>query len=128
VAAFCLLFGDTERRKEVKNMVQKYHFRRYRLSQNHPFLVALITESVEKDGQKLVSGFNMTRSLTYVLSRPNKFIRIDNPRPMDDSDCFLCVDALKNKPIKYFSKPLKDWSLSEEDEKRIDEPVKQKLK
>ena len=38
------------------------------------------------------------------------------------------VDALKDKPMKYFSKPLKGWALSEEDEKVIDELVKQKLK
>ena len=29
---------------------------------------------------------------------------------------------------KQFSKPLKDWALSEEDEKVIDELIKQKLK
>ena len=109
-------------------MSSKYHFRRYRLSQNHPFLVALVIEETNKDGKILISGFNMTRSIMYVLSRPNKFIKIDNPNPEDDADCYVCVDALKDKPIKYFSKPLKDWSLSEEDEKKIDELVKQKLK
>ena len=55
----------------------------------------------------LISGFNMTRSITYVLSKPNKFIRIDNPNPLDDDECYICVDALKDKPMKYFSKPLK---------------------
>lgn len=106
--------------------MSKYHFRRYRLSQNHPFLVALVIEK-EENGKKLFSGFNMTRSVPYVLSRPNKFIRIDNPNPDDDAECFLCVDALKNKPEKLFTKPIKNWSLSEEDEKRIDELVKEKL-
>ena len=109
-------------------MASKYHFRRYKLSQNHPFLVALITEEIDSDGKILISGFNMTRSIMYVLSRPNKFIKIDNPNPLDDAECYVCVDALKNKPIKYFSSPLKNWSLSEEDEKVIDELVKQKLK
>ena len=109
-------------------MQSKYHFRRYRLSQNHPFKVALVTEEIDSNGKTLISGFNMTRSITYVLSRPNKFIKINNPNPIDDAECFICVDALKNKPIKYFSKPIKDWSLSEEDEKVIDELVKQKLK
>ena len=109
-------------------MQSKYYFRRYRLSQNHPFLVALVTEEKDENGKVLISGFNMTRSITYVLSRPNKFIRIDNPNPLDDAECYICVDALKDKPIKYFSKPIKDWSLSEEDEKVIDELVKQKLK
>ena len=109
-------------------MPSKYHFRRYRLSQNHPFSVALVTEETESNGKVLISGFNMTRSITYVLSRPNKFIKIDNPNPLDDADCYICVDALKGKPLKYFSKPLKDWSLSEEDEIVIDELVQQKLK
>ena len=109
-------------------MPSKYHFRKYRLSQNHPFLVALVTEEADSDGKTLISGFNMTRSITYVLSRPNKFIKIDNPNPFDDADCFVCVDALKNKPAKYFSKPLRNWVLSEEDEKVIDELVKQKLR
>ena len=107
--------------------MSKYHFRRYRLSKNHPFLVALITEEKDENGKVLISGFNMTRSVLYVLSRPNKFIRIDNPNQQDDAECYVCVDAIKDKPIKYFSKPLKDWQLSEEDEVRIDELVKQKL-
>ena len=109
-------------------MASKYHFRRYRLSKNHPFLVALVIEEINSNGKVLISGFNMTRSVTYVLSRPNKFIRIENPNPLDDADCFICVDALKDRPLKYFSKPLKDWSLSEEDEKVIDDLVQQKLK
>ena len=109
-------------------MASKYHFRRYRLSKNRPFLVALVIEEINSNGKVLISGFNMTRSVTYVLSRPNKFIRIENPNPLDDADCFICVDALKDKPLKYFSKPLKDWSLSEEDEKVIDDLVQQKLK
>jgi len=109
-------------------MSSKYHFRKYRLSQYHPFLVALVIEESDKDGKTLISGFNMTRSITYVIKKPNKFIKIDNPNPEDDADCYICVDALKDKPIKYFTKPLKNWSLSEDDEKVIDELVKQKLK
>ena len=46
----------------------KYHFRRYRLSQNHPFLVAIVFEDKIK-GKKYISGFNMTHSLKYVESR-----------------------------------------------------------
>ena len=88
-------------------MQSKYHFRRYRLSQNHPFLVALVIEEKDENGKVLISGFNMTRSITYVLSRPNKFIRIDNPNPLDDAKCYICVNALKDKLMKYFSKSLK---------------------
>ena len=106
----------------------KYHFRKYRLSKNHPFLVAVITESKDEDGKIYLSGFNMTRSINYVLSRPNKFIRIENPNPSDDAPSFLCVDAIKNKEIKYFSKPIPRWELSDEDIKQIDELVEQKLK
>jgi len=109
-------------------MESKYHFRRYRLSKNHPFLVAIVLEKKDESGKTMLSGFNMTHSITYVLSRPNKFIKITNPNPDDDSDCFICVDALKNKPIKYFSPPIKNWVLSEEDEKKIDMLVKRKLK
>ena len=41
----------------------------------------------------------MTRSITYVLSKPNKFIRIDNPNPLDDAKCYICVNALKDKQL-----------------------------
>ena len=37
-------------------MQSKYHFRRYRLSQNHPFLVALVTEEIDSNGKTLISG------------------------------------------------------------------------
>ena len=89
--------------------------------------MALVIEEKDENGKVYISGFNMTRSVLYVLSRPNKFIRIDNPNQSDDAEWYVCVDAIKDKPIKYFSKPLKDWQLSEEDEVRIDELVKQKL-
>ena len=61
----------------------------------------------DENGKVLISDFNMTRSITYVLSKPNKFKRIDNPNPLDDAECYICVDALKDKLMKYFSKPLK---------------------
>ena len=104
----------------------KYHFRRYRLSQNHPFLVALVFEN-KSNGKKYISGFNMTHSVKYVQSRRNKFIQINNPNPLDDIDCYVSVDPIKNKPEKYFSKPIKNWKLSEVDENKIDKLVKQKF-
>lgn len=70
----------------------------------------------------------MTHSVKYVESRPNKFIQIHNPNPFDDIDCYVSVDPIKGKPEKYFTKPLKNWSLSKKDEKIIDELVKQKFK
>lgn len=105
----------------------KYHFRRYRLSQNHPFLVAIVFEDKIKH-KKFISGFNMTHSLTYVESRKNKFIQIKNPNPLDDIDCYVSTDPIKNKPEKYFSKPIRNWILSAEDELKIDKLVKQKFK
>ena len=71
------------------------------------FFIEIVTEEKDDNGKVLISDFNMTRSITYVLSKPNKFIRIDNPNPLDDAECYSYVYALKYKPMKYFSKPLK---------------------
>ena len=72
-------------------------------------------------------NFNMTHSVKYVESRKNKFIIINNPNPNDDVDCYVSVDQIKGKPIKYFSKPLKKWALTINDEAKIDKLVKQKF-
>ena len=106
---------------------KKYHFRYYRLSQYHPFLVAIVIESESENGKTLISGFNMTRSIEMVIKSPEKFIRIQNPNPNDDAPSFVCVDPIKNKPLKLFTRPIRDWELSEEDEIQIDSLVKQKL-
>lgn len=53
----------------------------------------LLTEEKDDNGKVLISGFDMTRSITYVLSKPNKFIRIDNPNPLDDTKCYSYVYA-----------------------------------
>lgn len=98
----------------------KYHFRKYKISQGHPFLVVIIKETKDENGKTLLSGFNLTHSVSYVLSRPNKYIRITNPNPTDDADCFLNIDLVKDKPISKFSKPIPNWELSEEDIKEID--------
>ena len=58
---------------------KKYHFRYYRKSQYHPFLVAIVIESADDNGKVLLSGFNMTRSVEMILKDPSKFIRITNP-------------------------------------------------
>ena len=106
---------------------KKYHFRYYRKSANHPFLVAIVIESETHDGKALLSGLNMTRSVEMVLKNPHKFIRIDNPNPNDDAPCFVCIDPIKEKPLKYFSRPIRDWELSDEDEAAIDELVKERI-
>ena len=69
----------------------------------------------------------MTRSIEMVLKDPSKFIRIQNPNPNDDAPCFVCVDPIKNKPLKYFTRPIRDWELTSEDEREIDELVKERI-
>lgn len=98
-----------------------YHFRRYKVAKGHPFLVVIVSESKDENGKTLLSGFTLTHSIEYVLTRPNKFIRISNPNPNDDAESFLNVDLVKDKPISKFSKPISDWELSEDDIKQIDE-------
>ena len=56
----------------------------------------------------------------YVLNRPNKFIRIDNPNPNDDADSYLCIRRVSQVEASAFSKPYNNWHLSDEDEKLID--------
>ena len=106
---------------------KKYHFRYYRLSQYHPFLVAIVVEKQDDSGKVLISGFNLTRSIEMVLKDPSKFIRINNPNPNDDAACFVCIDPIKNKPLKYFTRPIRDWELTEEDEQEIDLLVDERL-
>ena len=106
---------------------KKYHFRYYRQSQYHPFLVAIVVESEDCEGKAFITGFNMTRSIEMILKKPDKFIRIENPDPNDDAPCFVCVDPIKNKPLKYFTRPIRDWELTDEDIKAIDYLVKTKL-
>ena len=112
----------------MESMKCKYHFRKYKVAQGHPFLVVVIKETKDENGKTLLSGFNLTHSVTYVLSRPNKFIRITNPNPSDDADCFLNTDMVKDKPIGKFSKPIQNWELSEDDIKQIDAILLEKYK
>ena len=109
----------------IKN--QKYHFRYYRPSQNHPFLVALVKEDVDENGNVYLSGFNVTHSFEMFYKKPNDYIKIHNPNPLDDGDCFVQKAGIKNKPLKLFSNPIKGWFLSKEDELTIDELVKERL-
>ena len=84
-------------------------------------------ESLDEDGKVYLSGFNVTHSFTMFYKNPNDFIKIQNPNPEDDADCFVQKSGIKNKPLKLFSNPIKGWKLSKEDEKLIDELVKAKL-
>ena len=106
----------------------KYHFRYYRKSVNHPFLVVLVASVEEEDGKFLLTGFSLTHSAEVVLKRPSRFIRFKtNPNPDDSDPSFLCVNVVSDAKSKYFSEPLKKWHLCEEDEKAIDEIVERML-
>ena len=74
--------------------------------------MAIVIESEDENGKTLISGFNMTRSIEMVIKNPEKFIRIKNPNPNDDAPSFVCVDPIKNKPLKLFTRPIRDWELS----------------
>ena len=104
-----------------------YQFRRYRLSKYHPCLIALVKEEIGEDGKTYLSGFNMTHSISAVLNRPSRFIKIINPNPHDDAECYLCIDPIRHKPLKHFTKPLSNWVLSKEDKPIIDKLVEEKL-
>ena len=105
----------------------KYHFRYYRLSNNHPFLVVLVFEEKRKNGKVLISGFNMTSSSSLPKKKPTKFIKLDdNPEPESDGDSYINVDLVNSKPSKLFTSPLNGWHLSKDDEKKIDELIERK--
>ena len=106
---------------------KKYHFRYYRISKNHPFLVVLVALIKNKKGKIVLSGFNMTHSLIAVSKRPNVFIKLhNNPNPMDDSDSYLKITLIKDKESFLFSPPIEGWEISEEDEKVIDDIIAKK--
>ena len=66
----------------------------------------------------------MTRPIEMVLKDPGCFIRIKNPNPNDDAPCYVCVFPIKDKPLKLFTRPIRDWELSDEDIQTIDDLVK----
>ena len=107
----------------------KYHFRYYHLSNNHPFLVVLVFEEKIKNRKILISGFNLTTSQKIVNKKPTRFIQLEtNPNPSDESLSYLSVNLVKLKPSKLFSDPLTSWHLSKNDEKKIDELMNRKYK
>lgn len=101
----------------------KYHFRRYRVSKYHPFLVIMVTNESIKEGKTYISGFNMTHSKKMRDKRPDEFIELFyNPNKMDDAESYLNT-RLITAESKLFTAPLNSWHLSEEDEATIDELV-----
>ena len=107
----------------------KYHFRYYRKTQYHPFLVVLVTSENGNGGDIRISGFNMTSSTLKFLERPSRFIKLDkNPNPESDAESYVSIDFIENQPEKWFTRPIRRWKLSKEDENKIDELLKKKKK
>jgi hypothetical protein len=102
----------------------KYHFRYYRKTKNHPFIVIMIIE----EESILIKGFAMTSSSEYVSKRKKDFIELKtNPCKKRKSKSFVSK-ILITADSKYFSWPIRGWHLSKEDEKIIDKLVEEKLK
>ena len=108
---------------------EKYHFRYYRRTQNHPFLVVLVTKE-HGDGEKyLISGFKMTSSTSLFQRRPSRYIKLDiNPDPNSTANSYVNIDLVEHKPAKHFTRPIRGWTLSKEDQNKIDNLLAQKKK
>ena len=99
----------------------KYHFRIYRTSINHPFIVVAITEEKNENGKLLISGYMMTTSIQRVLDKPKSYKRLKrNPNPRDDGPSFINRYRITDMPANKFSKPYNNWHLSKDDEMLID--------
>lgn len=107
----------------------KYHFRYYRKTKYHPFLVVLVTNENGNGKDIKISGFSMTSSTLKFLERPSRFIKLDkNPNPEMDAESYVSVDYIENQPAYLFTRPIRKWKLSKEDEEKIDELLKRKKK
>lgn len=99
----------------------KYHFRVYKKSIGHPFVVATVSQTVDEKGEVLISGYLVTHSLERVFSKPGSYKRMKtNPNPRDTGPSFLNKYRITDIPSKCFSKPYNSWHLSKEDESYID--------
>ena len=100
----------------------KYHFRYYKKTVFHPFLVIIVVEVDKKKGKYLVSGFSLTSSEKAVNKKPGRYIKFNsNPSGDIEEKCYLCKTPIKNKKSYLFTRPLWNWHLSKEDEKKVDE-------
>ena len=100
----------------------KYHFRVYRKSIGHPFIVVTVSEKLDENGNILISGYMMTHSLPRVMEKPKTYKRLKrNPNPSDDRISFVNKYRITDVPANCFSKPYPNWHLSKEDEELIDE-------
>lgn len=103
------------------NGKDKYHFRYYRTSIFHPFIVVAVTETTTKEGQILISGYLMTTSLQRAAEKPWSYERLKhNPNPKDTKISFVNKFRISDIPSNRFTKPYTGWHLSKEDELLID--------
>ncbi len=107
----------------------KYHFRFYRTSMYHPFIVVAVTEEKDENGKIFISGYMMTTSLTRAMDKPGTYKRLkQNPNPNDEKISFVNKYRINDVPANCFTKPHASWHLSEDDEKLIDSLEKNYLK
>ena len=103
------------------NGADKYHFRYYRKTVNHPFIVVAITGEKESNAVICLSGYMMTSSKSRVKKKKRQYLKLSkNPNPNDQKDSFVCVTRISNIPQNCFSKPFSSWHLAKEDELLID--------
>ncbi len=99
----------------------KYHFRVYRKSIGHPFIVVTVMERSDETGKILISGYMMTHSIPRVMDKPKTYKRLKvNPNPSDDRVSFVNKYRINDIPANNFSRPYSNWHLSKEDEQLID--------
>ena len=99
----------------------KYHFRVYRKSVGHPFIVVTVSEKVDENGNILISGYMMTHSIERVIEKRGAYKRLkQNPNPSDDRLSFVNKYRINDIPASNFSRPYTNWHLSKDDEVLID--------
>lgn len=99
----------------------KYHFRVYKKSIGHPFIVVAVSEKTDENGSLLISGYIMTHSILRVFDKPGAYKRLrKNPNPSDNRPSYINKNKVEDMPAIYFSKPYNNWHLSKEDERLID--------
>ena len=99
----------------------KYHFRFYKKSIFHPFIVVAVTEEKTENGKVLISGYMMTTSLQSAMDKPGCYKRLKkNPNTNDESASFVNRFRVTDIPASCFTKPHPSWHLSKEDEALID--------
>lgn len=108
------------------NGLDKYHFRVYKASMGHPFIVVAVKEEII-DGKITIDGYLMTHSLERVCDKPGTYQRLKtNPNPRDNRPAFINKFKVYNLPANKFSKPYTSWHLSKKDEEMIDRLEKRK--